>query len=192
MVDAARWQKRWWHNGLERAQVSTATQLHLNWTHTLDAARLRMVESALREVNARAAHVTIEQYAADLHDLATTVRHDTARGGRSGALWASRSGERREHRHPFGSASLPLPAVVDRAAFERFVEALPEAVVRAKGLVRFADEPGPMYVWHRVPGKQGVSLDRSWPHADALPTALFIGVEMPVAQLAEQIAQLTG
>jgi hypothetical protein len=58
--------------------------------------------------------------------------------------------------------------------------------------VRFADEPGPMYVWHRVPGKQGVSLDRSWPHADALPTALFIGVEMPVQDLAKGMSSLTG
>jgi len=192
VVDAARWQKRWWHNGLERAQVSTATQLHLNWTHKLEAARLRTVESALRDVNARAAHVTVEHYAAYLHDLAMAVRDDSARGGRSGVVWATRTGEPREHRHPFGSVSLPLPAVVDRGAFARFVDGLPEAVVRAKGLVRFADEPGPMYVWHRVPGKQGVSLDRSWPHADALPTALFIGVEMPVSQLREQIAQLTG
>ena len=47
-----------------------------------------------------------------------------------------------------------------------------------------------MYVWLRVPGRSAVRLDRSWPHADAQPTALFIGVEMPVAELAESLQAL--
>lgn len=190
VVDAARWQKRWWHNALERAQVSTATQLYLNWTQKLNAARVREVEHAVREVNARAELVSVAEYAIRLHDLTTAVQHDASRGGRAGVVWASGSGAARGHAHPFGSVSLPLPAVVERTAFAAFVDALPGSVVRAKGLVRFADEPDPMYVWHRVPGKRGVSLDRSWPHADALPTALFIGVEMPVDSLRDQLAAL--
>jgi hypothetical protein len=35
-----------------------------------------------------------------------------------------------------------------------------------------------------------VRLDQSWPHADAQPTALFIGVEMPVAELAQAMERL--
>lgn len=195
VVDAARWQKRWWHNALERAQVSTATQLFLNWTHKLSDARRAEVDSSLLETNPRAARVDAAGYAALLSDLATTVQQHGERGGRQGMLFAEpaplREGEvRRKHEHPFGSASLPLPAVVDRAAFEHFVNALPESVVRAKGLVRFADEPGPMFVWHRVPGRRGVRLDRSWPHADAQPTALFIGVGMPLATLQQLIGEL--
>lgn len=190
VVDAARWQKRWWHNALERAQVSTATHRFLNWTHKLAAERLRAVEASLQEVNPRAVSVDIPAYATLLQELATTVQADAARGGRSAVRWAEASAERRAHRHPFGSAVLPLPAIVDRAAFSAFVDALPEAVVRAKGLVRFADEPGPMYVWHRVPGKRGVRLDQSWPHAEAQPTALFIGVELPVGALEAAAAAL--
>ena len=80
--------------------------------------------------------------------------------------------------------------MVERRAFEQFVERLPEQVVRAKGLVRFADDPGPMYVWHRVPGRRKVRLDQSWPHADAQPTALFIGVAMPIDEIAATVGGL--
>ncbi|AMW05735.1 CobW family GTP-binding protein [Gemmatimonas phototrophica] len=195
VVDAARWQKRWWHNALERAQVSTATQLFLNWTHKLSEARRAEVEASLRETNPRAARVDAAGYATLLSDLAHEAQDDATRGGRHGLRFAAPAplgeGEvRRKHEHPFGSASLPLPALVDRAAFERFVDGLPESVVRAKGLVRFTNEPGPMFVWHRVPGRRGVRLDKSWPHADAQPTALFIGVGMPIDLLQELVTGL--
>lgn len=193
VVDAARWQKRWWHNALERAQVSTATHVFLNWTHRLGAARVDAVRAAVRAENPRAVPVDAPAFADALHDLSVAVRADAARGGRMGAsvLSAARARDGRPaHTHPFGSATVPLPPMVDRAAFTRFVQALPACVVRAKGLVRFADDPGPMYVWHRVPGRSRVRFDQSWPHADAEPTALFIGVEMPLAALAASAAQL--
>ena len=189
VVDAARWQRRWWHNALERAQVATATQLFLNWTDQLAPARRAAVTGELHTLNPRAELVTAAAYAEQLHQLATGVRTARTRDG-TGAPHATRRDGAPPHVHPFGSASLPLPALVDRTAFGRFVESLPESVVRAKGLVRFRDEPGPMFVWHRVPGRTRVRLDRSWPHADAQPTALFIGVAMPVDELTHAIARL--
>jgi len=190
VVDAARWQKRWWHNALERAQVSTATHVYLNWTHKLSAARLANVQESMREVNGRAAFVDAPGYVQQLATLVDDVRHEAARGGRVTGAEARAHYDRGQHTHPFGSVSLTMPDVVSRAAFEKFVRALPPSVVRAKGLVRFADDPGPMYVWHRVPGRQTLRLDQSWPHADAQPTALFIGVDMPVGELAQAIEAL--
>lgn len=190
VVDATRWQKRWWHNALERAQVSTATHVQLNWTHRLTAARVAEVQQSLRAVNARAAFVDTAGAVQQLARLTDAVRHDAARGGRVIGAEARAHYEKSKHTHPFGSVSLPMPRVVSRGAFEQFVRTLPPGVVRAKGLVRFVEDPGPMYVWHRVPGRQGVRLDQSWPHADALPTALFIGVAMPVADLVQAIDAL--
>lgn len=192
VVDAARWQKRWWHNALERAQVSTATHVYLNWTHKLPAHRLLAVQQSLREVNTRAALVDVPAYVQQMVELVAAVRADATRGGRVAGAAARTAYDRSSHTHPFGSASLPLPHSVSRRAFEAFVRDLPSSVVRAKGLVRFAEDPGPMYVWHRVPGRAEVRLDQSWPHADAQPTALFIGVEMPVSQLAAAIDALSG
>jgi G3E family GTPase len=200
VVDAARWQKRWWHNGLERAQVSTATHVHLNWTERVAAARLDAVRTSLRAENPRADYVDAESFAHMLHDLSTAVSSDESRGGRMGTprlgaqsvATARPRDARAAHTHPFGSATLPLPAVVSRRAFERWVQELPPSVVRAKGLVRFDDDPGPMYVWHRVPGRARVRLDVSWPHADAEPTALFIGVEMSLPHIETAISALSG
>jgi G3E family GTPase len=73
-------------------------------------------------------------------------------------------------------------------AFHQFVQTLPKAVVRAKGLVRFRDRPGEMFVWHRLPERRTVRLDRSWPHDDAAPTALFIGVALPLEELEQAVS----
>ncbi len=191
VVDAARWQKRWWHNALERSQVSTATHVFLNWAHKLSEVRLSSVRYSLHEVNPRATFVEASMFAELLAALADSVQRDESRGGRVTTAAARPKDERGAHTHPFGSVSLPIPDVVSRHAFEQFVRALPASVVRAKGLVRFVEDPGPMYVWHRVPGRRTVRLDQSWPHADAQPTALFIGVELPVAEMARMIDGLS-
>jgi G3E family GTPase len=188
VVDAGRWQRRWWHNGLERAQVSTATHVVLNWTERLGPAATQRVQAALTSLNPRAAQIETMALAAELDDLAQSLRH--APPATRGQRLVSPGSAARPHKHPFGSATLPLPDVVERRQFMAFVQQLPEAVVRAKGLVRFADEPGPMFVWHRVPGRRQLRLDRSWPHADAAPTALFIGVELPLDSLQAAIDTL--
>ncbi len=198
VVDAGRWQRRWWHNGLERAQVSTATHLVLNWTERLGSASTRRVRDALTALNPRATQADAVTLADELDALTRALRgasathrgqhiHSTATATATANATARVS---RPHRHPFGSATLPLPGVVDRRQFTAFVQQLPESVVRAKGLVRFADEPGPMFVWHRVPGRRQVRFDRSWPHADATPTALFIGVDLPLNALQGMIHAL--
>lgn len=188
VVDAGRWQRRWWHNGLERAQVSTATHLVLNWTERLGPSSTQRVRDALTALNPRATHTDAVALADELDALAQSLRGASAthRGQQVHAV----VGPSRKHRHPFGSATLPLPDVVDRRQFTTFVQQLPDSVVRAKGLVRFADEPGPMFVWHRVPGRRLVRFDRSWPHAGAAPTALFIGVDLPLDALQGMIHAL--
>ena len=187
VIDAARWQKRWWNNGLEVAQTTTATHVHLNWTDRLSADRGRAVAQSVAAMNARASQTTPAAFADVLHALAEAVRHTERRTSQGVA--AHRHGH--GHTHPFGSVALPLPPLVDRARFLAFVQALPPAVVRAKGLVRFIDQPADMFVWNRVPGRRKVHLDESSPHADAEATALFIGVGMSLDDLDARIAELS-
>lgn len=187
VIDAARWQKRWWNNGLEAAQTTTATHVHLNWTDKLSPTRREAVQQHVAAVNARAAFTTPGEFAATLQSLAESVR-ETPRRDPQGVAPAHRHGH--GHTHPFGSVALPLPRLVERARFLAFVQALPAAVVRAKGLVRFADQPADMFVWNRVPGRRKVQLDESSPHADAEATALFIGVGMSLDDLESRIAAL--
>lgn len=201
VVDGARWGRRWWNNALERAQVATASRLHLNWTERLSAPAREKLERNLRTVNASAAFVDAPTFADDLAAVARNADADGTRGGREvvdvrahGQVHAH--DHTREHApshahvHPYASLVLPLPTVVDRARFTAAMSALPDSVVRAKGLVRFADKPREMFVWNRVPGRKGLRFDRAHTHDDAAPTSLFIGAAMPADIIAAQIAAL--
>lgn len=188
VVDAAKWQKRWFSNALERAQVRTATHVQLNWMERLGDARRAAVQASVRELAPHAAFVHVDDYADALAQLARDVYAEAERGGR---LTAAAPAHRHGHTHPFGSLAEPLPRVVDRAAFTAFVRALPPEVVRAKGMIRFSDAPNAMWVWHKVPGRSSLKLDRSAFHDDAECTALFIGVGMDPPDLRARIARLT-
>src|SRR5687767_3530081 len=66
IVDAKRWQKRWWHNGLEVNQTRTATHVHVNWTQGVRADRLAAVEDGIRSVNPHAVFTSPVDFACDL------------------------------------------------------------------------------------------------------------------------------
>lgn len=189
VVDGARWGRRWWNNALERAQVATASRLHLNWTERLSAPAREKLERSLHTVNAHAAFVDAAGLAGELAGLARDADADGSRGGRHVAHIHTDAHDP-AHVHPYASLVLPLPTVVDRARFTATMNALPDSVVRAKGLVRFSDKPREMFVWNRVPGRKGLRFDRAHTHDDAAPTSLFIGAAMPADVIAAQVAAL--
>jgi G3E family GTPase len=196
IVDAKRWQKRWWHNELEANQTRTATHVYVNWTNRVHGDRIASVESGVRALNPHAALTSPAGFADELQRLAVATAGETERPLlMTGSLEHTHehaddapphhghAHKEHAHEHPFASVALGLPDVVSRDAFMAFVRTLPREVVRAKGLVRFADRPGAMFVWNRVDGRKVVSLDPSVPHATAQPVAVFIGVGMPTEQL---------
>lgn len=195
VIDAARWQKRWWHNALERSQTVTATHVQLNWTHKLSADRLNAVAASLHDVAPRATLTTPETFATALREIVQQVRdiphRKTTLPTASIPSDASEAAhEHHHHAHTFASVAFSLPREVLREPFLQFVRALPIEVVRAKGLVRFRNEPGVMFVWNRLPDGNRVELDKVTPHESTPPSALFIGVAMPVAELAARVARL--
>ena len=200
IVDAKRWQKRLWRKGLEVNQTRTATHVQVNWTQRVRADRLAAVEDGIRAVNPHAVFTTPVGFACDLQRLAVTTAGDETRpplltpGPHDHAHHDHGSHDHgshnHAHEHPFASIVLGLPDVVSRDAFIAFVRALPNVVVRAKGLVRFADRPDAMFVWNRVDGRKVMTLDQSVPHARQQPVALFIGVGMPTDELRAGIESL--
>jgi G3E family GTPase len=192
IVDAKRWQKRWWGKALEVNQTRTATHVQVNWTHRVRADRLAAVEDGVRSVNPHAVFTSPTDFAADLQRLIAATAGDETRP----TLLMPRPHDHAHHdhnhvhEHPFASIVLGLPDVVSRDAFVAFVRALPSVVVRAKGLVRFADRPDAMFVWNRVEGRKVMTLDQSVPHATQQPIAVFIGVGMPTDELRASIESL--
>ena len=204
IVDAKRWQKRWWHNELEVNQTRTATHVYVNWTDRVRRDRIALVERGVRALNPHAMVLTSPAaFADELQRLAVATAGETARPpllmprlrehaddapahrehGHHEHAHHEHTHLAHTHEHRFASVALGLPDVVSRDAFMAFVRALPREVVRAKGLVRFADSPDAMFVWNRVDGRKVVSFDRSAPHATAQPVALFIGVGLSSEQL---------
>jgi len=209
VVDATRWQKRWWHNKLEASQTRTATHVQLNWTHGMAEQRQRLVHDGVRALNPRATFTDPADFARALRALSDEARNHSQRpallptatmpantssdGAPEGPHAASAvpSGHVHAHgSHPFASAVFPLPDTVQRQRFLDFVGSLPVSVVRAKGFVRFADRPAEMFVWNHVDGRKRVTLDASRPHANAQPVALFVGVDLPLSTLEASIAGL--
>ncbi|MBC8087312.1 MAG: GTP-binding protein [Phycisphaerae bacterium] len=201
VLDTGRWQKRWFHNALERAQATTATHLHMNWTEKLSAERLRKTEASVREINPRGALTTPALFADEMAALVEAVRDKPARASlRSeppvhthvhGNTELPHLHTGKSHVHPFASTAMALPALVERESFQRFVQLLPAQVVRAKGQVRFSDRPDKMFVWNKVDGRNGVHLDECTPHAHTRPVALFVGVHLPLNELTAAIDGIT-
>lgn len=195
VIDAGRWQKRWWHNDLERSQTVTATHVFLNWTQKLSPQQVQKVQSSIREVAPRAAFAGPTEFATFLTGVVADVR-DIPQRRTTLPTMQSHDAAPHDHAHvhganAFASVALSLPASVDRTTFLSFVQSLPEEVVRAKGLVRFRDESEAMYVWNRLPNRKRVELDRVYPHESAQPNALFIGVAMPIADLSNRVVALS-
>lgn len=65
LVNTHRWQKRFWHNELERWQARTASHLMMTWTDRVDEGRRDEVRAALQKLNPRTAFAE----AASLLDL---------------------------------------------------------------------------------------------------------------------------
>jgi len=73
VVDAGRWQKRWWHNALEAAQLRTATHVVLNWGEKCGERRLAEVAAAVRTLAPQARTTTPERFADELAALAAAL-----------------------------------------------------------------------------------------------------------------------
>jgi G3E family GTPase len=195
VVDASRWQRRWFNNTLEAEQTRTATHIRLNWTDRLKPARLSAVEASIREINPSATLTSVEQFADVIADIErearnTPTRPDPRASSTPHDVTGHTGHTRHAHRHPFASATMPLPPHVDRDAFLAFVRSLPPSIVRAKGLVRFTDKPQEMFVWNRIGGRKQLLLDPSSPHATAKPVALFIGADLPLDALEAAVSAL--
>jgi G3E family GTPase len=193
VVDASRWQQRWWDNALEQDQVATASHLWLNWTERVGASRRTAVEAAVAQVAPRAARVIPEAFATDVISVSAALRDAPPRrvglpavpSGKADHLHA----HRHEHQHHFASWDTALPTVVDRAVFCAWGESLPLWVTRAKGVVRFRDEPDEAYIWSTMGGHGKVYLNRLGV-ATIAPMAVFIGARLDVHTLADGLTVL--
>jgi len=206
VIDGQRWQKRFWHNALEREQARTASHLFISRLDTIPAARAADVEGSLAKHHIRGQRTTPEAFAHELADVAREMESQEERGGgHCEHCGHHREGEHHHHHdqdehhhhahqhgeHHFASLEFPLPAEVDRKAFETMLKNLPEEVIRAKGIVRFMDAPQEYFIFQKV---DRFDTPQFFPAGAtprvSTPLVLFIGPSLPEESLRSDLAAL--
>lgn len=161
LVDAKRWQKRFWHNGLERDQVKTAAYLHISYTDLVAAERLAKVRAGLVELGVRAADCApgeaAEMISGLVREVAAIDRSHESHRSHAHESHGSHGSHGPHHEH-FASMQIELPEPVDRVQLEAFLRALPDGVMRVKGVVRLADTPGDVHVFQKVEQSDAVQF----------------------------------
>jgi G3E family GTPase len=156
VVDATHFPARWRHQAVEEEQLRFADTLVLTKIDQVSAERVAAIRSRLATLNPAAAIIESERGAADPSFLWQSRSTAAASAGEDGP---SACGHHvRTSRGP-GAVTLflPFPQPVARTAFDDFLRALPAAVYRAKGLIRFAEEPSALWTFQRV-GSQEETL----------------------------------
>jgi G3E family GTPase len=198
IIDGKRWQKRFWHNSLELDQARTANFLFLSRADEIDAKRAAQIEESFEKHGVSGTRATPGELAETLVGISAEM------GGIASREVAAHAGccacghhhdhdehyhheheheEEAHHRHGdfhFASLQLDLPEIVTRAALEKFLAALPEEVIRAKGLVRLAESPGEFHVFQKIDGVEAAQLLPIGPTSRVgRPVAVLIGPNIP-------------
>lgn len=211
VIDCQRWQTRRYSNELERKQTRTASHGIFSWRDTAGDAREAGVRAAVRRLNPRLRETSPAELARELAALAATpdgqlprtfisvfdpVVDDRFRppgrfgGEKPRAFDLARNGlkPRAAHdpahalAHRYTALQLELPRRVRPLALIGWLESLPPEVIRAKGIVEFADAPGKFQFFQRVEDTVSFEELPCDPPED-LTLVLLIGIELDEAAL---------
>lgn len=196
VIDAQRWQKRFWHNALEREQARTASHVFLSRADIVPAARLEDVEKSLDKHHVRGRKVTVKEFAAELSGLCDELSGAAERVMEHCEHCDEHHNHHHEHSHShsdhhFASLELPLPERVSRKSLGHFLRHLPDEVVRAKGLVCFDETGDEFFVFQKV---EGFDEPQYFPVGNtprvSTPLALFIGPGLPEEKIRSGIDEM--
>ncbi len=154
VVDAKRWQKRYWHNALEAEQVSVSVGLVLTRSDEVGESRLAQVMLDLDDKAPRGVFMDVIMLADRLADMVDNAEHLPPR-----RFSPPRLGEEAPHahhirEHHFASMEMNLPARVSKDRLISFLCELPKEILRVKG-VAILDEPAPRAVlFHKIEGSE--------------------------------------
>jgi G3E family GTPase len=196
IIDAQRWQRRFWHNALEREQARTASHLFVSRSDVVKGSRMAEVEQSFERQRLRGKRVRAEEFASELFALSEEFAQAGERTLES-CEHSTNDHERGEHHHRdhsehhFSSLELALPDPVSKETFADLLRNLPDEVIRAKGLVRFAEDPDEFFVFQKV---DRFDEPQFFSIGDAArintPLALFIGPHLPEETLRMNLADL--
>ena len=192
IIDGKRWQRRFWHNALEREQARTASHIHISRADSVTAERMEAVLESLQECGVRGKRTDPVSFAKDLALISDTAEETHIHEHPAESSCGHHSQHAHGHdTHHFASCEIPLPKILERKAFEALMEDLPEDVLRAKGLVVFDDAPAEFFVFQKVGSDDETRLFPVGPEPRVkTPLLLLIGPSLPVEALRERVERL--
>jgi G3E family GTPase len=195
VVDARRWQRRNESNRLEAAQLETATHLYLSHADDAGSDADDAVMAAVNRINPHAAWICEESFACEVVQLSLASTGLSPRVLRkpSDPVETPHHGHSARHRHAehhFASLELPLRDGLERDRLESFLHALPAGVIRAKGLVRLADQDGEYTVFDFLGADRFHRLRSYAALPPVAPLFLAIGPHLPEAELRAAVRRL--
>ncbi len=201
VIDASDFPCSWRGRAVQEEQIRYADLLVLNKTDRVNEAARRRVEIALRQINPAARIVLAQHGKLDPSELEGEGRHASPPEAEHGHHeHDDHHHHGHEHHHhteeplPHSAATLflPLPGPVERRAFESFLGSLPSSVFRAKGFLRFADQPELLHTFQLVRDQSELLLLPLEMENEITPGLVLIGPNLDEAKLRGMAKGLTG
>lgn len=187
IVDARHWGQRGGYGPLEIRQIETATHWVLTHEESLTAGERDAVIQSVEAANRYAVRVDAVRLAADLasgagHDLRQDIE---AKGDAT---------HDHEHAlsHRFTGCQFPLPGRYRHQQIVRFLDSLPDEVVRAKALVKLSEAPGAYWLFERT-GRHPIEAPiQVGGLVNSSPSLVCIGPGLEPKELREMVASHFG
>jgi len=186
VLDGQRWQKRGQYNYLEEHQFRTASHFLVSRGDIVTPAQMRSVLATAATVNPHARQIERVDLRKFVRDLSLQNTADISPPVEP----ADPSTPHDHDSHHFASLNLQLPEQVDRTLFMQLLDGLPEQVVRAKGVVRFQDEPENKRMFQRVETEIEISPFTLKNADDVAPVLVLVGPGLDVGALTRQLSTL--
>jgi G3E family GTPase len=201
VVDVKRWQKRHWHNELERLQVETASHVVFTREDSEAERRVADVKSDITRLNPKAEPVGREALAELLGDLAArdaeAHAHSCCDHGHHDCDGHHHHHHHHDERHALAHAfvglQLDLPDEVAAADLRHWLRSLPPDVLRVKGVVHFRERPGTWFQFQRIDDEREEAVLVELPQPPVVPAcAVLIGVRLDEVALQRQMRDMLG
>lgn len=192
VVDAKRWQKRYWHNGLEAGQVSAAIGYLITRADEVPERRMAEVEADLKQRAPRAQPIDPEWLADRLTEMVEHPERFPPRRFAPPVLGESSTHVHHAHAHHFASMEIPLPTRLREEQIEAFLESLPLEVIRAKGVAYLDGEPLRAVLFQKIEGRERPAFIDLPKPSRFEPLAVLIGAQCPREAIMELAARHLG
>lgn len=197
VVDARHWGKRGDFDALERRQIETATHLILTHSEALTSNERERIALSVEGVNRHAIWTDAPRLAAELNAAMSYPMPSDEASSPSEPKEGDehphdhKHGHTHDHEHGlshrFTGCQIPMPGRYRGQQVIRFMESLPDEVVRAKALVRLREAPGSRFLFERT-GRHPVEAPQQIDSLSRVSTSLIcIGPGIEPSKLREMV-----